>query len=73
MPAVVAEECQHCGARIRCCDARVAYLERMDRIVAALRSLIAETERCDRPGLYGVSSDDAVMIEARAAVDGKDV
>lgn len=39
-----------------------------DRLRAALEALVAETERCDRPGLYGVGTDDDVMVAARAAL-----
>lgn len=46
-----------------------AHASTHEQIVEALKDLVAETERCDRPGLYGVASDDDVMTKARAALD----
>jgi hypothetical protein len=45
-----------------------AYAERDARVLRALEALVAETERCDRPGLYGVGSDEPVMHAAHAAI-----
>jgi hypothetical protein len=39
-----------------------------ERLREALVALVRETERCDRPGLYGVGTDDPVMVAARAAL-----
>lgn len=37
-------------------------------VLAALKALVARTETCDNPSDEGVSSDDDVMIAARAAI-----
>jgi hypothetical protein len=39
-----------------------------DQLVAALEALIAETIRCDKPGIYGVSQEADVVKNAQAAL-----
>lgn len=39
-----------------------------DALLSALKGLVAETIRCDCPGLYGVGQDEPVMEAAKAAI-----
>jgi hypothetical protein len=46
----------------------VSAVNSHDELLSALEALVAETERCDKPGLYGVGSGEQVMVNARAAI-----